>query len=768
MTHSTKQHIEEPDSDIDNISSYESVSSVKPSNSFFKNNFNQYIVILSFAFSIMLLLVIFVTWYGINNISTLQKQMESVVDGPMEKVIATSQMESAARLRIMNMYRMALVKDPFVRDELYMELESLANKFTTARLEFLNTEMSDEEIELLQEQGRLTGIALPLQRELSELLILEQDKKAHKLLINEVTPAQSNVSNTLTEIFKYQVNNAKQALVASRKNYEQTLTGMLWMSGSALLIGLSIMIFIIKLAYRTNTEREKYLSELEQINEAFLVSTRQLANATMAADTANETKSSFMANMSHEMRTPLTAIIGFAEDLLTNKHIDKESKPAVQIIARSGKHLLRIINEVLDISKIESGKLEIEKLDCSLFSLVHDVKILLNLQIEEKGLQLNVKYNFPLPEIINTDPTRLKQILLNLCFNAIKFCEKGSVDINISYEANSNKLIFAIKDTGIGMSEEQLGKVFKDFTQGDTSTTRKYGGTGLGLSISLSLSRMLGGDIQAESIEGIGSIFTLNIDPGVIDNSKLINKIPDHIVISDEMDKTAGAILLDGKILLAEDNKDNQALLLLLISKTGAELEMVENGEKAVEAALSGQYDLILMDMQMPVMDGLEATSLLRQTGFSGPIVALTANARKGDIQRCKEAGCTDFLSKPVDRQAFYATLEKYLNSSDVQSTLDVDDGFRHLVDKYVNSLHARLSDIKSSYEKNKLDTFKALIHDLKGMGGSFGFPQLTSCAKNIETHIKTQDHDSIRLYLNELETTIDLIVMGKITSHNI
>jgi PAS domain S-box-containing protein len=380
-----------------------------------------------------------------------------------------------------------------------------------------------------------------------------------------------------------------------------------------------------------------------------------------------EAKGTFLANMSHEIRTPLTAIIGYSESLRDANLNQAEATDAINTVVRSSQHLLRIINDILDFSKIEANKLAIECIDVDLFLLLMEIESYFGMIAHNKGLEFEISYQFPLPRNISTDPTRLKQILLNLCSNALKFTEKGSVTIDVSYDATQELIYFAVSDTGIGLSTEQINKLFEAFTQADTSTTRNYGGTGLGLIISKQLSELMGGTIKVESTPGRGSRFIVSISSGSLSHAQWVNnKQEAHLAPVPETNQLQ-IPRLKGHILYAEDGLDNQRLAQLLLKHTGAKLSIVENGKQALEFVQNNKdIDLILMDMQMPVMNGVDATKAIRAYGFTKPIIAFTANVMKEEVALYKEISCEACLSKPVQKALFYETLQKYLGTGKV------------------------------------------------------------------------------------------------------
>jgi PAS domain S-box-containing protein len=394
----------------------------------------------------------------------------------------------------------------------------------------------------------------------------------------------------------------------------------------------------------------------------------ELARARDKAEAATRAKSEFLANMSHEIRTPMTAILGFA-DVLAASIRDPDQLDAARTIKRNGEYLIGIINDILDLSKIEAGKLEVEQVQCSPCQILSEVASLMRVRANSKNLPLEIEYDGPIPESIQSDPKRLRQILVNLIGNAIKFTEAGEVRVVARLsgaESGEPAMQFDVIDSGIGMTAGQIGELFKPFSQLDASTTRRHGGTGLGLTISQRLARELGGDINVQSTPGQGSTFTVKVSTGPLDGVRLLASPAEAQLPANSVSKPAEPIAsVDCRVLLAEDGLDNQRLIAVLLKKAGATVVVVENGKLAYDAALAARdagtsFDVILMDMQMPVMDGYEATEKLRAAGYTGPIIALTAHAMSTDRTRCLQAGCDDYATKPIDRRQLLALVAEH------------------------------------------------------------------------------------------------------------
>jgi len=494
---------------------------------------------------------------------------------------------------------------------------------------------------------------------------------------------------------------------------------------------------------------------------------------------ANKAKSDFLANMSHEIRTPMTAILGFSENLLEPDLPESDRLDAIRTIHRNGEHLLSLINDILDITKIEAGKLQLERIRCSPFEVVAEIQSLMRVRADAKGLYFKVDHVGRIPETFETDPGRLRQILINLIGNAIKFTERGGVRLMmclVNHEGAEPMMHFDVIDTGIGMDPDQAAKVFNPFTQADETMARKFGGTGLGLSISKRLAQMLGGDITVDSQPGHGSTFTVSIATGPLDGVEMIDRPRQRAV--EETRQSANALtpeqpsLPGSRVLLAEDGPDNQRLISFVLGQAGAEVVVVENGQLAVDQATQAgrdgkPFDVVLMDMQMPVLDGYAATRLLRSKGYAGPILALTAHAMANDRQKCIKAGCDAYATKPIDRAKLVALVAQHARRPDalpapapsrpvaacsnapapipdpsepLLSDFADDPDMAELILEFVGNLPTRLEAIRQSLDASDLGALSTLAHQLKGAAGGYGFPTLSECARQLELAAKTAE----------------------------
>jgi signal transduction histidine kinase/CheY-like chemotaxis protein len=503
---------------------------------------------------------------------------------------------------------------------------------------------------------------------------------------------------------------------------------------------------------QVQTLLEQAQADIERLKatqeEAVRSRTDELRRARDQAVAASSAKSVFLANMSHEIRTPLTSIIGFAELLLQPDDDALDKADSVRTIIRNGRHLLEVINDILDLAKIETQQVQLEHIDLPLPLLLRDVSALVTGRAQERGLEFRVVPCLPLPPTIRCDPVRLKQILLNFCSNAVKFTPKGSVTLELRYDQARSMMTLSVIDTGIGMTPAQIAKLFQPFVQADVSTTRKFGGTGLGLYISRQLARLLEGDIRVDSEPGRGTAFHLDLRLDASTFQGPLLTLEGDLVDYGRADFAISSIAipdLAGHVLLAEDGLDNQRLLSAYLRQAGLAVTVVSNGREAVEHALRDGFDIVLMDIQMPLMDGVTATELLRSAGYTRPIVALTANVMKEDVQRYRAAGCDAVLAKPVDRERFYDVVAQFAGGARGCAADEEDEELAReiaaLRAQFRAGLPAQLDAVRDLMRNGRWEALRGVVHTLKGTAGSYGYPRITEAAAAVDMELAAGRH---------------------------
>ena len=708
------------------------------------NSNSKIIIIVSFA--LIILIQIALTLLATYSISSGLKTIYEVnTDNNTAQYIFD--MRDAAHNRALLLYRMLRESDEFEREEMREVFYQHAEVFIKSRekidAELLSRLLKEEFSEAIE----AASVGQQVQTKAIEQIFEGDLHNADKLLKNEIIPAQDAFILKFTHLLGHVKEEVKNniAFLSEQSDENITLITLLGVTGAFLIIIIATYMYQKIINSERNFIRQKEIAER-----------------------SSEAKTMFLANMSHEIRSPLTAIIGFSESILNRNLSIEQQREANKSIERNGKHLYQVINDILDITKIESGQLDVEAVPSSPIKIAQEVSRIYEPLVQEKNLNFKVNYHFPLPKLIDTDPIRLKQILINLISNALKFTSEGGISIDLRYSEESREFEYEVKDSGIGMDEETVLNIFGAFIQADTSTTRRYGGTGLGLNISKQLSEKLGGELICKSKIGEGSrfYFKIYVPPG-----REIELV-DAIEHSDDLVKTeTKQISLQGEILVAEDTIDNQKLIEMYISDSGAAVTIVDNGLLAVEACSSKKFDLIFMDMQMPVMDGVTATQKIRLFDKSTPIVSLTANAMKSDVEKCRLAGANDFMSKPIDPNQFSDILLEYLrtgNSNKIKSTQknsslkkskeEKKKSFEKIVHRFVAALPDRAKLITQLQKDKKWEELKSETHKLKGLGTSMGFPELTDICNEINNNCTVKKYDANIPLIKKLNTEIGLI----------
>ena len=626
-----------------------------------------------------------------------------------------------------------------------------------------------------------------------------------KLMVGVLVVLGIIVAIVMRKLIIWPLFNLVNHLVDIEKNADFSKRATLWNKdevGQALMATNRLMQFM-----------EKTVNDLKLTNIKFQQSQEKLEQRASELVQANQYKSDFLANMSHEIRTPMNAIIGLSH-LALQTDLNLKQNDYLEKIQSSANALLGIINDILDFSKIEAGKLSMESIPFQLDEVMSDLSTMLAIKAEEKALKLLINFPEKVPRLLVGDPLRLGQVLINLGNNAIKFTEQGEVSITVAVEKETPKkvrLLFLLQDTGIGMTPKQVENLFQAFTQGDVSTTRKYGGTGLGLTICQHLVSMMNGQIWVDSTLGIGSTFqftatfTLQTDAEK-ETSNILVSSKKTVDLNSLLTKIAGA-----KILLVEDNNINQQVAQEMLEAVGVEVHIAANGILAIEMVEKSNYDLVLMDIQMPEMDGYEATKRIRhQPKFKNlPIVAMTANAMIGDREKCLLVGMNDHIAKPIDRKIFYTTLTEWISPTIrprktpvpkpetlVQDTfkmpptlseIDVKEGlkrfggnhtfYRSLLFEFKKSFESVVGEIRMALKGTRKDDHQVaarLIHTIKGMAGNLSAKPLYTTTITLERSVKNnQQHewppllDAFEHALKQIMGVIDTLEPEEVTQES-
>lgn len=497
---------------------------------------------------------------------------------------------------------------------------------------------------------------------------------------------------------------------------------LIWMS--MLVVGFALLASIAW--YRRSLEHKAKLDLRHEV----ALRTAELQKTADQLRSANQIKSQFLANISHEIRTPLTAILGYSENMLRENQHNLELKEPLEVLLRQGVHLKELISDVLDLSKIEAEQLELEMTEFNVEALLTDITDMFHHPCIEKSLELIVDHHLETPYWVCLDYVRVKQVLINLLSNAIKFTHKGHVELIA--EPSEGGIRFTVTDTGIGMSDEQLDKIFDYFQQGDNSISRRFGGSGLGLSLSQQLANMMGGTIRAMSELHVGSRFSFWLP------CKRLNA--SHCENTAQQSQVRPAAMFSGEVLVAEDHDDNRALFERILHQLGVKVESAADGRQVVEKCLSSFPDLVLMDIQMPEMDGLEALKLLRQAGYEGPVYALTANVMEHEISYYLKNGFSGHLSKPIEHNKLVTVLHKELQENEQQNNhaemcLDMSD----LKQSFASTLEQERYKLIDLWQDSDHDGLQYHCHKIAGAAAVFGFTAIADIAKQFEQALKEQ-----------------------------
>jgi len=558
------------------------------------------------------------------------------------------------------------------------------------------------------------------------------------------------ISDTLLEMS----NEERSLLKLRNEEGRRKAVAALWTIGMASLLAVLLVGVALILIMRDLQVRQRASEELEL--------------ARQAAETANVAKSAFLANMSHEVRTPLTSILGYVDLMLEPAEQGLSRPEFLHTIRRSGEHLLTLINDILDVSKIEAGRMAVEAIEFRTADILADVDSLMRTRATEKGIDFRIECTTPFPSRAISDPTRFRQILVNLVGNALKFTDDGSVRVVLSCHQASAAVVpdacdiaIDVIDTGVGISPQEQERLFQPFVQADLSTTRRFGGSGLGLSISRRLARIMGGDLTVTSEMGKGSCFRLSLPMSIPAGAPILPA-------GDMRNAISGAqrILepvrrqLKLRVLLAEDGVENRDVITLHLRHAGCEVFQAEDGEQAYHAAIRAwrggeSFDVILMDMQMPVMDGYTATSKLRAEGYVGVIIALTAHAMKEDRDRCLRVGCDEYSAKPVDIPKLLQMMTRFtsrMGPPTITEKLLDNPVLRQLTVKFLDGLPQAIASLRELAQREAWEDLAVGSHRLAGAGGAYGFEEITRHAKALERCARNKLEPEIADALAELE----------------
>lgn len=712
---------------------------------------------------------ILVEEYNKNTYDQLRFQNEVkrfVADHPVVDRVAFVSPQYKERWKISSLNSPSLLDIPFLSRELFMALEQARSSEETLYSDPFNTLNGDHAVAVvvpvfLEDEfrgflyaslslGRLLTSALPRWIK-DEYAVSLANAKGYPLAKMQST---SKVDTRMQVRGVLKIGNTDFQLILQR--YDDGIDWQLiLLSALGLGVVIGVSVSVVELA-RDNARKH--------------VIAQELARAKDLAEQASQEKSMFLATMSHELRTPLGAVIGYADLLQGADRGGPDAQRFVEALSANAKNLLHLVNDILDLAKIESGSLVIVNETVDLAGFLQEIFVAMEPLSKTKGLQLKLDYQMPLPTSVITDPKRLGQILFNLLSNALKFTAEGAVIVTIAAQqaadGESADLKLLVRDTGIGMNPEQQARIFQSFAQADHSIARKYGGTGLGLALSRKIAEQLGGTLTLKHSEvNVGSEFILQLKVGIPAQRLWFETVPSMPAKTDASPPTQK--LAGCRMLLVEDYRDNQIILSHLFQHEGAQVTIAATGAEAISFIVEQKqaFDCVIMDIQLPDGNGYEITQVLRQSGCAIPILALTAHALKHERELALTAGCNEYLTKPIDFDFLIATVLRFVttNSGDlaaqaltpIRSTLHQDPRFMNLIPQYVSGLSQRFEELRRSVQEEKWGECHKILHQMKGSSGLYGFSELRFLCEKWDvnlTHetVTMQDFDQM---LQELDS---------------
>ena len=702
---------------------------------------NKYLL---FGFSIQILLMIIIVIFNLSKIDVINNHLKQIVNQSNVKVLAAYRMDNAARERFISINDIINSNDPFERENHLNRIYSLGTEFLKARNTLYDSDLTKEELKAIEETIEPSRIGSTSHHEIITLIEHHESLpeniriQVKKILNDKVLPSQNAVKKATQKIIKLQRQSVNASIISAEEAFKSTYRLMGFLGGTIILISIFIAWNVIR-----HTNR----------NQA------AISNSEKQARIASQSKSDLLAIVSHELRTPLTSLIGFNE-LMANTKLSHGQKKISKASISAGKTLLYLVNDILDFSKIEKNKMILEACPFSLSRACSTVFSLMQDKADQKNLELTYQCDKNIITNVIGDQLRLQQIMTNLIGNAIKFTDHGVIQLLANIVAENDSTIsiqIEVKDTGIGIEIDALKNLFKPFEQGDPSISRRFGGTGLGLTVSSKLVEEMGGKLIAYSTIGKGSTFSFILEFKKFNNQHFEENNSPTI-------KKTNIPSLSGRILIAEDTPDLQLLIKLLVGTTGASTTIVDNGNDVINHVLKDSYDLILMDMRMPLMDGIETTSYLRNEGYQIPIVALTANSTGDYRVKMLEAGCTDILNKPIDQELLYKTLSTHLKKSDASNENVNHELAEEMLEIFIIEFVKNIDIVLEASKLYDTKILKKTFHKIKGNAGSFGFTEISELAAIAEKDLKLNNTKKLTLNIAELQKHKAKLISGEKT----